>query len=50
MPPLRKSGLVEFAHVAETPLPAALPLFAGGIGLVGLLARRGKQRAPARLQ
>jgi hypothetical protein len=27
----------------STPLPAALPLFAGGLGLVGYLARRRKQ-------
>ena len=32
-----------------TPLPAALPLFAGGIGLIGLLARRRKQKASVRL-
>lgn len=30
--------------IAATPLPAALPLFAGGLGLVGLLARRKKRR------
>ena len=29
--------------VTATPLPAALPLFAGGIGLIGLLARRRKR-------
>ena len=33
------SGGVE---VAPTPLPAALPLFAGGLGVVGLFARRRK--------
>lgn len=37
------------ASVAETPLPAALPLFAGGLGLIGLLARRRKQRHAAAL-
>jgi len=29
---------------SETPLPAALPLFVGGLGLIGLLARRRKGR------
>jgi hypothetical protein len=28
-----------------TPLPATLPLFAGGAGLIGLLMRRGKRKA-----
>jgi hypothetical protein len=29
---------------APTPLPAALPLFAGGLGLIGLIARRRKRK------
>jgi hypothetical protein len=32
---------------ATTPLPAALPLFAGGLGAIGLLARRRKQKREA---
>jgi hypothetical protein len=31
--------------LSTTPLPAALPLFAGGLGLVGYLTRRRKQSA-----
>jgi hypothetical protein len=31
---------------SEVPLPGALPLFAGGLGLMALLARRRKQKAP----
>jgi hypothetical protein len=33
--------------VGATPLPAALPMFAGGLGFVGFLARRRKQKALA---
>ena len=33
----------------ETPLPAALPLFAGGLGVIGLLARRRKRRTATAL-
>ena len=32
-----------------TPLPAALPLFAGGLGMVGFLARRTKRKAASHL-
>jgi hypothetical protein len=42
--PISESGTVEFA-IAETPLPAALPLFAGGLGMLGLFGRRRKQKA-----
>ena len=35
------------ATLASTPLPAALPLFAGGLGLLGMFARRRKQKASA---
>jgi hypothetical protein len=33
--------------VAETPLPAALPLFASGAGVIGLLVRRRKRKSGA---
>lgn len=36
---------VAFAPVAPTPLPAALPLFATGLGALGLLGRRRKRKA-----
>jgi hypothetical protein len=39
--------LVRTGDVGATPLPAALPLFAGGLGLIGLLARRRKKNAAA---
>jgi hypothetical protein len=36
---------VTFSSVqVATPLPAALPLFAGGLGVIGLLARRRKRK------
>ena len=40
---------LEFADVSTslTPLPAALPLFAGGLGVMGLLARRRKRKFSA---
>lgn len=34
-------------ELTATPLPAALPLFAGGLGMIGLLARRKKRSALA---
>jgi hypothetical protein len=30
--------------VSETPLPAVLPLFAGGLGVIGVLARRRRKQ------
>jgi hypothetical protein len=33
--------------LSGTPLPTALPLFAGGLGVIGLLARRRKRKAAA---
>jgi hypothetical protein len=36
---------LDEVSVNETPLPAALPLFAGGLGVIGLLARRRKGKA-----
>jgi hypothetical protein len=37
------TGMVTDALAATTPLPAALPLFVGGLGFVGYLTRRRKQ-------
>jgi hypothetical protein len=37
---------VDVSDVSPTPLPASLPLFAGGLGFVGYLTRR-KKRARA---
>ena len=34
-------------EVSETPIPAALPLFASGLGALGLLGRRRKKKAAA---
>jgi hypothetical protein len=36
---------VTASPVSATPLPAALPLFAGGLGMVGFLARRKKRKS-----
>jgi len=35
-----QSFTVEIVGTTTTPVPAALPLFAGGIGMIGLLARK----------
>ena len=40
------SGTITSMLAAATPLPATLPLFAGGLGFVGYLTRR-KKRAQA---
>jgi PEP-CTERM motif-containing protein len=37
------SNISAFSDVATTPLPAAFPLFAGGLGLLGMFARRKKR-------
>ena len=39
---------LTFTAIAETPLPAALPLFATGLGALGLLGWRRKKKAAAR--
>ena len=40
------SGGVQ-VYVSAVPVPAALPLLAGGLGLLGLMARRRKRALPA---
>ena len=40
---------VGFSPAAATPLPATLPLFAGGLGVIGLLGRRRKRKNAAAL-
>jgi hypothetical protein len=42
---LVNGGSLEITDIAATPLPAALPMFMGGVGLIGLLARRRKRKA-----
>ena len=41
--------LLGSVAVSATPLPATLPLFAGGLGMVGFLTRRKKQKNGAAL-
>jgi hypothetical protein len=36
-------------NIGTTPLPAALPLFAGGLGMIGLLARGRKRKSKSAL-
>jgi len=38
-------GVGTFDLTAQTPLPAALPLYAAGLGVVGFVARRKKRRS-----
>jgi hypothetical protein len=44
---LDRQGNAQFASVATTPLPAALPLFATGLGVMGLLGWRRKRKGTA---
>jgi len=37
--------LLDAIDVTSTPIPAALPLFATGLGVLGLLASRRKRKA-----
>lgn len=37
-------GSLDIGGLAATPLPATLPLFAGGLGIVGFLSRRKKRK------
>lgn len=39
--------ITNLAEVSDTPLPSALSLFVGGAGLIGLMARRRKQKRTA---
>jgi hypothetical protein len=43
------AGSVSVQEVSSTPLPAALPLFAGGLGMIGLFGRRRRQKAAGAL-
>ena len=40
-------SLTDTSTLGDTPIPAALPLFATGLGALGLLARRRKRKAVA---
>ena len=41
------AGSVTIQEISSTPLPAALPLFAGGLGVLGLLGARKRRKAQA---
>jgi hypothetical protein len=43
------TGSLTFTSLSTTPLPAALPLFATGLGTLGVLARRRKRKKAAAL-
>jgi hypothetical protein len=44
------TGLQFVGNVNPTPLPGALPLLAGGLGFIGFVANRRKNRRPAALR
>jgi hypothetical protein len=45
--PIPSIGVFSVYELAETPIPAALPLFASGLGLMGLFGFRKKQKKAA---
>jgi hypothetical protein len=44
---IEPGNFTTFTPVATTPLPATLPLFAGGLGMIGLLGARKRRKAQA---
>jgi hypothetical protein len=48
-PGFSSSFAITYDFVSDTPLPAALPLFATGIGALGLLSWRRKRKAASKL-
>lgn len=46
-PALDNVSIAAVGETRATPLPAALPLFAGGLGVLGLLAKRRKRKIAA---
>jgi hypothetical protein len=43
----QQGNILDNVTLTSTPLPAALPLFTGGLGLLGMFSRRRKQKASA---
>jgi hypothetical protein len=41
----QQGNILDNVTLSTTPLPATLPLFAGGLGMLGLFGRRRKQKA-----